>query len=85
MQDETFATIMKGNHQVLNEARQWSGCQLMNTLLLSDSLKKKKKLLSSHNVFFSPFLQACPFTGRGAPPAMDTTVQGPAMNKYPGL
>lgn len=42
MQDETCATTMKGNHQVLKEARQWSGCQLMNTLLLSDSFKKKQ-------------------------------------------
>lgn len=25
----------------LNEVRQWSGCQLMNTLLLSDSFEKK--------------------------------------------
>lgn len=84
MQDETFATTMKGNHQVLNEARQWSGCQLMNTLLLSDSFKKEE-LLSSHNGSFSPFLQACPFTGRGAPPAVDATVQGLAMKKDPGL
>lgn len=27
----------------LNEARQWSGCQLMNALLLSDSFGKKKR------------------------------------------
>lgn len=43
----------------LNEARQWSGCQLMNALLLSDSFGKKKEMfLSSPNGSRCPPLQA---------------------------
>lgn len=39
------ATVKRKPLVFLNEVRQWSGCQLMNTLLLSDSFEKSSWVL----------------------------------------
>lgn len=72
----------------LNEVRQWSGCQLMNTLLLSDSFEKK--FLSSPNGSRSPSLPLCIISAarwREAEPLqqLDALVQGLAAGKDPAL